>query len=57
MMNHLHKISRSILAAVLLLAACAGSLGFAQEITARISGQITDAAGACCPQLGGDADQ
>lgn len=49
MMKHLHKISRSVLAAVLLLAACAGSLGYAQEITARISGQITDAAGAVVP--------
>lgn len=49
MMNHLHKISRSVLAAVLLLAACAGSIGYAQDITARISGQITDAAGAVVP--------
>jgi Carboxypeptidase regulatory-like domain/TonB-dependent Receptor Plug Domain len=48
MMNHLHKISRSVLAVMLLLV-CAGSVGYAQEITARLSGQITDAAGAIVP--------
>jgi hypothetical protein len=48
MINQFHKISRSVLAVMLLLA-CAGSVGYAQEITARISGQITDAAGAVVP--------
>jgi hypothetical protein len=48
MMNYLHKISRfGVLAAVLLCACAAG--GYAQDITARLSGQITDAAGAVVP--------
>ncbi|HKP71963.1 MAG TPA: carboxypeptidase-like regulatory domain-containing protein, partial [Pyrinomonadaceae bacterium] len=48
MMNHPQRIFRSVLVAALLLASCAAG-AYAQDITARISGQITDAAGAIVP--------
>jgi hypothetical protein len=49
MMNHPEKIFRSVLVALLIVAYGAFSGAHAQDVTARLSGQITDAAGAIVP--------